>query len=123
MRRPSCLRRRHLTKGVLTSALGRAARSVAQRENELAIRLALGESTRAVFARVVGEGLVLYAVSCIIGIGVESLIRNLIYGTEPVHPAAIATILVLLAAVTFIACAIPALRAIRIAPAATLRSA
>jgi predicted permease len=99
--------------------------SVARRTREMGIRLALGAGSRQVFLLVVRDGMGLVALGVIIGLGGAAFgakaLSRLLYGIAPTDIPSFAGAIVLLGAVAFLACAIPARRAIRVNPVATLR--
>ena len=99
--------------------------SIARRTREMGIRLALGAGTRRVFLLVVRDGMWLVLVGAAIGlvasfVGAQS-VSAFLYGTSPTDLPSFVGAAALLAAVAFVACAIPARRAIRVNPIATLR--
>jgi macrolide transport system ATP-binding/permease protein len=99
--------------------------SVARRTREMGIRLALGAGTRQVFLLLVRDGMWLVAVGVAIGlaaavVGARS-VGSFLYGISPTDVPAFAGAVGVLAAVALLACAIPARRAIRVNPIATLR--
>jgi predicted permease len=99
--------------------------SIAQRTREMGIRLALGARGRQVFLLVVRDGMWLVGIGAVLGLAAAAVgaktVGGFLYGISPIDvPAFVAAILVL-AAVALVACAIPARRAIRVNPIATLR--
>jgi hypothetical protein len=99
--------------------------SVAQRANEIGIRLALGATSGSVTALVVRQGLRIVAVGVVIGLvvaaGTSRAIAALLYGTSPRDPivyGAVAAVLLLAAAA---AAFVPARRAGALDPIAVLR--
>jgi predicted permease len=99
--------------------------AIARRTREMGIRLALGAGSRRVFLLVVRDGMWLVGVGAAIGIvaavvGARSLAAFL-YGISPRDIPSFAGAIALLGAVAFVACAIPARRAVRVDPATTLR--
>ena len=99
---------------------------VARRSRELALRAALGASPRALFAQVAGRGLVLTAIGGTIGLAgalaAGRLLSGLLFDTAAADPLTIGAVAVLLPAITLAACAVPARRAARVDPIATLRA-
>jgi predicted permease len=99
--------------------------SIARRTREMGIRLALGARTRQVFLLVVRDGMGLVAIG--VGIGLAGAVVGarwlgaFLYGVSPTDLPAFAGAVVLLAGVALVACVIPARRAIRVDPVATLR--
>ena len=98
---------------------------VSQRARELGIRLALGARPAALFRMVVGQGMRPVAVGAAVGLagaaGVTTLMRSLLFGVTPVDPAAYGMATAVLAAISVLACAVPALRATRVNPLVALR--
>jgi len=103
---------------------GVLAYQVAQRRKEIGIRLALGSDGRRIFGLVLGEGVWLLGLGIAIGLTGAFAIRRAIatelYGVQPMDPVVLAGVAGVLAAVAFIACAVPARRAARIDPLAAL---
>jgi putative ABC transport system permease protein len=99
--------------------------SAAQRTHEIGIRVALGAARRDVLNLIVGEGLKLVlgglALGLILSFAVTRLIANLLFGTSPTDPAALAGVSVLLLVVALAASFIPARRAAKTDPMTALR--
>jgi putative ABC transport system permease protein len=99
--------------------------SVAQRTNEIGIRMALGAQTRDVLRLIVSQGLKLVLLGLGIGLAVAlaltKIIANLLFGVTSKDPFTFAAVAVLLAVVAFVACYIPAYRAARLDPLRALR--
>jgi predicted permease len=97
---------------------------VAQRSREIAIRIAIGSSARAVFALVFREGVVLVGAGLLAGAAGALLLRRsvdgLLFGVRATDPLVIGTALVLLVATALLACTLPARRAMRIDPVTVL---
>jgi putative ABC transport system permease protein len=99
---------------------------VAQRTNEIGLRMALGADTRSVVTMVVRQGVVLTAVG--IGIGIAAsllltrLLANLLYGVSARDPLTFIAVAALLAIVSLTASLIPARRASRVDPLVALRA-
>ena len=99
--------------------------SIARRTREMGIRLALGARTRQVFLLVIRDGMWLVGIGPGIGLtaaiaGASSL-RAFLYGISPTDVPSFSAATAVLALVALAACAIPARRAIRVDPVATLR--
>jgi predicted permease len=98
---------------------------VAQRTNEIGVRMALGAHCGNVIALVLRQGLTLAGVGIALGIlgafGITRLLSTLLYGITPTDPVSFTTAPVVLLAVAALACWIPARHAARIDPAAALR--
>jgi putative ABC transport system permease protein len=105
---------------------GLMAYSVSQRTRELGIRLALGARAAVVCGMVLRQGLIMAVAGIGLGLlGALALTRLLtaqLFGVSPTDPAVLAAMAVTLAAVSLIACLIPAVRATRVDPMVALRS-
>jgi putative ABC transport system permease protein len=99
--------------------------SVAQRTNEIGIRLALGAQTRDVIALIVKQGLTLVAIGLAIGLpaafALMRLISGLVFGVTTRDPLTFMGAALVLGGVGLLACYIPALRATRVDPIEALR--
>ena len=99
--------------------------SVAQRTNEIGIRMALGAQSRDVLLMIVKQGSVLIALGLAIGLigayALTRLISSLLFGVTAKDPFTFAAVSVLLAIVALLACYIPALRATKVDPMNALR--
>jgi putative ABC transport system permease protein len=100
--------------------------SVARRTREIGIRIALGATRRGVVGLVVREGLLLVAIG--LGIGLvagfylSKAIGAFLYGIDPHDLATFAAVPCVLLAVAWLACYLPARRAVRVDPLAALRA-
>ena len=100
--------------------------SVAQRTQEIGIRMALGAKAATVLRMVVGRGLGLTAAG--IGVGLiaafllTSLLTKLLYGVSPRDPLSFIMVPIILALVALVACLVPARRATRVAPTIAMRA-
>jgi len=98
---------------------------VAQRTQEIGIRMALGAERRTVVAMVFRETLVLAVAG--VGVGVVGAlaatrtIASLLFGLTPHDPATFAAVSLGLTAIAIIACCIPAARAARVDPMLALK--
>jgi putative ABC transport system permease protein len=99
--------------------------SVAQRTQEIGIRIALGAQAPDVLKLIVGQGLMLALSGAAIGIaasiGLTRLMAGLLYGVSPTDPATYLVIGGLLVGVALMACYFPARRATRVDPMVALR--
>jgi putative ABC transport system permease protein len=99
--------------------------SVAQRQSEIGVRMALGARAWDVLMLVIRQGLALVLVGVALGlIGALLLTRvlsSLLYGVSATDPLTFAAIALLLLAVSWIACYIPARRAARVDPLIAMR--
>jgi putative ABC transport system permease protein len=99
--------------------------NVAQRRHELGVRLALGAKPRELFVLVVRHGLLLAGVGTALGLAgslaLGPVMRGLLFGIRPTDPATFVLVPAALAAVAFVACALPGRRATRVDPIEALR--
>jgi len=104
---------------------GVVAFSVTQRRTELGLRIALGADAGDVLRLVLREGMAPVAAGILIGLGasavLERVMQTLLFNVDALDPVTFATVSGLLAVVALAACYIPARRATRLDPAATLR--
>lgn len=100
--------------------------AVSMRTREMGIRLALGATAPAVIRLVVREGMGFPAAGLVIGVGAALLfggaLRAVLYQVSPMDPGVLAGAVVLLLAVSLVACLVPARRATRVDPLVALRA-
>ena len=100
--------------------------SVSRRRQEIGIRLALGARPGDVLRLVVRQGMRLVMAGIVLGVAgalaLTRLMSSLLYGVSATDPATFILVSVLLAIVAFIACCVPARRAMRLDPIAALRA-
>jgi len=100
--------------------------SVAQRTNEIGIRVALGAQTRDVLALVVKQGFVLILIGLAIGLAgafaAMRVVEGLLFGVKTRDPLTYAGAALLLGAIGLLACYLPARRAAKVDPIEALRS-
>src|SRR5450755_2622159 len=105
---------------------GVMAYSVAQRTNEIGIRIALGAGKNSIFRLVVGQAMTLVAISLVIGLGgafaATRLLNSLLYGVGASDPVTFIVIVLLVSAVAFVAAWLPARRAMQVDPIVALRA-
>jgi putative ABC transport system permease protein len=98
---------------------------VSQRRHEMGIRLALGASPRAVFARVVLRGLALAAAGAALGMAgallLGPVIGSLLSGVAASDGLTLTVVPFVIAVIALLACALPARRAAHIAPLDAIR--
>src|SRR5215469_5130448 len=107
--------------GVISYAVG-------QRTHEIGIRIALGAHPRDLFRLVIGQGLRVALAGVAVGIVVAlilirflSTFSQLLYGVSQSDPLTIIAVALVLLAVAFLACYIPAGRAMKVDPMIALR--
>jgi putative ABC transport system permease protein len=105
---------------------GVLAYSVSQRTNEIGIRIALGAAQSNIFRLIVGEAMLVVAISMAIGLlgafMATRFLSSLLYGVAAWDPITFASIATLIAGVSFLACWLPARRAARVDPIVALRA-
>lgn len=98
---------------------------VAQRTREIGIRVALGSTRAGILRLVLQEGFKLVAMGFVLGIVsaafLQKAVAKQIYGVQPYDPVVLAGVVVLLAAIALVACAVPARRAMSVDPVVVLR--
>lgn len=122
---------------VLTLALGIGATTaigiygvmafgVAQRRQEFGVRMALGAQRSQVVKMILTEGTIVAVVGALIGLGGAYLVgramQSTLYGVGAMDGFAIGGTAILLLAVAWLACLVPALRASRVEPMVALRN-
>ena len=104
---------------------GLMAYSVAQRTQEMGIRMALGADRAAIRKLVVWHGMKLAIVGVVVGVGaafgLTRLMASLLFGVKTWDPAVFVTVPVILTAVALLAVWLPATRASRLDPMQALR--
>ena len=104
---------------------GTVSQAVAQRTQEIGVRMALGASPGAVLRLVFGEGLRMMAAGLVAGgaaaAGLGWLMRRMLFEVRPLDPAAFAAAAMTLAVFAAAACYLPARRATRVDPTVALR--
>ncbi len=100
--------------------------SVAERTREIGLRSALGASRGSILTLVVRQGMTLSGLGVVIGLAgalaASQAIAAMLFGVSPLDPVTYLGVIVLLAAVSAIACAVPAWRAMQVDPAIALRA-
>jgi putative ABC transport system permease protein len=105
---------------------GLLAFTVAQRDREIGVRLALGADPAAVARMIVGEGVRMALIGVVPGIAVAYLaargMQSLLFGVPPADPLTFSFVALLCFATVVIACLRPAWRAAHIHPISALRA-
>ena len=105
---------------------GVMAYSVAQRTQEIGIRMALGAQKLDVLRLIVGQGLRLVSLAMVLGICAAFVLTkwlaSLLYGVRATDVATLASVAVLLAGIAVVACWLPARRASGVDPITALRA-
>jgi putative ABC transport system permease protein len=104
---------------------GVIAYTVARRTQEIGLRVAMGAGRGDIFRLVVRHGMGPSLLGAVVGtlgaLGLSQLLSSLLYGVGAKDPLTFSAVPVLLMAVAFIACAVPALAATRVEPIQALR--
>jgi putative ABC transport system permease protein len=104
---------------------GVMAYTLAQRTQEIGIRMALGAASREIIQMVIRQGMTLALIGLLLGALASALLSRLIsgllFGVSATDSGVFATVSVILAAVALIACYVPARRATRVDPLIALR--
>jgi putative ABC transport system permease protein len=104
---------------------GVLAYSVAQRTQEIGIRMALGADRDWMLRIILGQALALVAFGLVLGLsasaGLTRLMSSLLFGVSPLDPRTYVGMSLLLTAVALVASYIPARRASRVDPLVALR--
>jgi putative ABC transport system permease protein len=100
--------------------------SVAQRTQEIGIRIALGAGARDVLMLILREGVKLALAGVIAGVIAAFLLRrvmaNLVYGLDGSSPVIFSVVPLIIVVVIMLACSMPALRATKVDPIVALRN-
>jgi putative ABC transport system permease protein len=111
---------------VSVGVYGVVSHTVGQRTREIGIRLALGAGPRDVLRLVVGQGLAMVMGGVILGLAASlalaPAVGRLLYGVSGTDPLTLVAVSGVLGVVAFVACSIPARRALRVDPTITLRA-
>jgi putative ABC transport system permease protein len=110
---------------VATGLYGTLAYRVTRRTSEIGVRMALGAVAGDVLRLVIGQGMWTTLVGMAIGIGgslaLTRTMQSLLFGVSATDPTTLLAVVVLLTAVSCLACWIPARRATKVDPLEALR--
>jgi ABC-type antimicrobial peptide transport system permease subunit len=99
--------------------------SVAQRTQEIGIRVALGATRKQVLSMIMGQGLRFAAMGLAVGqvlaMMLNRALKGLLVGVSTTDPATLVVTAVMLLIVAVLACYVPARRAARVDPMVALR--
>jgi putative ABC transport system permease protein len=100
--------------------------AVSQRMHEIGVRMALGATPRNVVRLIIGQGMRVVAVGIVAGLAgallVTRLMTNVVYGVRVTDPLTYGAVALLLTLVALLASYVPARRATRIDPLASMRA-
>jgi putative ABC transport system permease protein len=100
--------------------------AVSQRTREIGVRMAIGASPHRVLGAILGEGLTQVGLGLVLGAVLSlltaRLLSGLLYGVTALSIAPYVVVVGLLGTVSFVACLVPARRAMQIDPAVALRA-
>jgi ABC-type antimicrobial peptide transport system permease subunit len=105
---------------------GLLAHSVAERQREIGVRMALGEEPRRIAWRVVWSGLRLVLVGLLAGMLLSywagRSMSSMLFGVSAADPITGALVAVVVLGTALLGASVPALRAVRVSPLAVMRS-
>jgi ABC-type lipoprotein release transport system permease subunit len=100
---------------------------VAERRQEIGIRMALGADRSKILSLVLGRGLMLSVAGLIVGLAASlaltRLLRTMLFNVTPTDPLTLTSVAGVMIVAALVACIVPAWRATRVDPNATLRQA
>jgi ABC-type antimicrobial peptide transport system permease subunit len=102
------------------------AHSIARRRTEIGIRMALGGGNQTILRMLLWQGFTPCFIGIVLGLGgsvaVGRAMRALLFGISAEDPLTLAAAVALVAIAGLGACAVPAIQALRVDPAMTLKS-
>jgi putative ABC transport system permease protein len=105
---------------------GVIAYSVAQRTQEIGVRMALGATSAGVVRMILGQGVRLAVVGIGLGLGgaagLTRFLKRMLFGVAPSDLITFAGAALLIGVVAIVACTVPAFRAARVDPVTALRN-
>lgn len=105
---------------------GVLAYTVEQRTQEIGVRMALGAQARQVLQMILAQGAWLVGLGLLLGVGgalaLRRVLASVLFGVTPTDPAILGAVILVLSAVAFAACYLPARRATRVDPLVALRN-
>ncbi|MGH9522253.1 MAG: ADOP family duplicated permease [Terriglobales bacterium] len=109
-----------------TGIYGVLSGSVSERMREIGVRAALGASRADILNLVLRQGMAMTGIGVLFGIAgaaaASRALTTILFGISRLDPATYSAVVVLLAVVSAVACAVPAWRAARVDPSITLRA-
>jgi len=110
----------------LVGVFGMTAYSVTRRTGEIGVRMAFGARPGQVVNAILRDSALPIAIGTAVGVGgallATGLIKSFLFATEPNDPTTLATVAVALAVTGCLAALVPALRAAKVDPVASLRA-
>src|SRR5690606_23645087 len=95
--------------------------AVAERRQEIGIRMALGASRGSVLGSVLTQGLMLAGIGLAASFGLTRFLQTQLFNVRPTDPMTIVAVALFIAIVAVIACLVPARRATTVDPMIVLR--
>jgi predicted permease len=99
--------------------------SVEQSARDISVRVALGASRRDIMTLVLSHGMKLAAIGLLLGVGAAfgavRLLSGMLFGVKPTDPSTYALVVAALGTIAFLACYLPARRAMKVDPIMALR--